>query len=265
MESTLATLLAIKRAYKLPTIMPTKKGSEKETTTSTSPSPSTSQSASYHNKIPSASTSPTPAPFDLLVASSPPATSQPAAAVSSPSLSASTSASSVLPPAKSEPDSCCCDVCGKPHAVLLCATCVTSRYCSRECQGKDWPQHKIVCKESKKKKQQELEATAKKKERKLAEDKAAAITAVTNPPCACCGGVSFQECSGCGFVHYCDRACQMKHWPVHKILCRESPIYKANQELAAEKKKLVEEELALGVDNEQTLRTVMCIAHLLRC
>ncbi len=115
------------------------------------------------------------------------------------------STSSALPPSKSELDSCC-DVCGKPHAVLLCATCVTSRYCSKECQGKDWPQHKIPCKETKKKKEQELLAAMEEK-KKLAEEeeRAAAITAVRNPPCGMCGGVSFETCSGCGFIHYCDR------------------------------------------------------------
>jgi tetratricopeptide (TPR) repeat protein len=76
--------------------------------------------------------------------------------------------------------------------------------------------------------------------------------------------VAFDTSSGCGFVHYCDRDCQVKHWSVHKIPCRTLPIYKANQEVAAEKKTLVEQEQALGVDHEKTLRTVYYIANLLK-
>jgi hypothetical protein len=91
--------------------------------------------------------------------------------------------------------------------------------------------------------------------KQLAEEeyRAAAITAVRNPPCGMCGGVSFEACSGCGFVHYCDRACQMKHWPDPKTFCRTSPIYKTNQKLETEKKTLEEQERTLGVDHKETL------------
>ena len=57
-------------------------------------------------------------------------------------------------------------------------------------------------------------------------------------------------------THYCSKDCQKKHWSVHKIPCKESPIYKANQGLTAMKKELVEQEEALGVDHEETLITV---------
>ena len=112
----------------------------------------------------------------------------------------------------------------------------------------DWPKHKKPCKE--------LAAATKKK---YAEEEArskAAREAVTNPPCAFCGTASFETCTNCMATHYCSRACQLKHWPVHKIPCKESPIYKANQELAALKKMLAEQEQALGVDHERTLCTV---------
>lgn len=35
--------------------------------------------------------------------------------------------------------------CGKP-AHKLCGGCEVVRYCSRECQVLDWPQHKKICK-----------------------------------------------------------------------------------------------------------------------
>ena len=31
-----------------------------------------------------------------------------------------------------------------------------------------------------------------------------------------------QGCSRCGTARYCDRECQLKHWPVHKNSCRDS-------------------------------------------
>ena len=31
-----------------------------------------------------------------------------------------------------------------------------------------------------------------------------------------------QGCSRCGTARYCDRECQLKHWPVHKNSCQDS-------------------------------------------
>ena len=108
---------------------------------------------------------------------------------------------------------------------------------------------------------------ATKKKKKLAEEEEArskaAREAVTNPPCAFCGKASFETCTNCMATHYCSKACQVKHWPKHKIPCKESPIYKKNQELAALKRKLAEQEEALGVDSNETLSTVGSIGILL--
>ena len=76
------------------------------------------------------------------------------------------------------------------------------------------------------------------------------------PDCEVCGARAMSTCSGCGSTHYCTRDCQLKDWLLHKILCKESSIYKANQEVAALKKKLAEQEEGLGVDHEETLSTV---------
>ena len=84
------------------------------------------------------------------------------------------------------------------------------------------------------------------------------------PDCEVCGERASFTCTGCGFTHYCSKACQLKHWPVHKIPCKESPIYKANQELAAMKKTLAEQEEELGLDDEETLRTVNDIGAFLQ-
>ncbi|CEM05152.1 unnamed protein product [Vitrella brassicaformis CCMP3155] len=43
------------------------------------------------------------------------------------------------------PDTAPCVVCGQP-ADDVCSTCKTTFYCSPECQMKDWPNHKKICK-----------------------------------------------------------------------------------------------------------------------
>ena len=221
----------------------------------------------------------TPSASDLLAASSPSTPPySPAAAAALAAIPPSSTADDVaVAPArvlaasdKAEPD---CEFCGK-RATKACTNCLNTHYCCKECQVQDWPKHKKPCKEV---------ATLKKEERVrqeallmrvFAEDgeeeeeeeearKAKYTTDVWNPPCAACGKASVETCKNCMATHYCSKACQREHWPVHKLPCKNSPIYKKNQELAALKKKLVENEQALGVDHEETLRTVNDIGFLL--
>lgn len=43
-----------------------------------------------------------------------------------------------------------CAYCGKiDEKVKICGGCRSSLYCSRECQTKDWPRHKEICKKIK--------------------------------------------------------------------------------------------------------------------
>ena len=122
--------------------------------------------------------------------------------------------------------------------------------CSRACQAEHKAVHKTACKEAaalkKKKKKLAEEEDARIKEAALRKELAAAKKkeeearskaareAVTNSPCPFCGMASFETFTA---THYCSKACQVKHWPVHKIPCKESPTYKTKQELAALKKK----------------------------
>jgi TPR repeat protein len=44
--------------------------------------------------------------------------------------------------------------------------------------------------------------------------------------CAACGdsnggGGSLKACAGCNLVEYCNRTCQVAHWPAHKKACKE--------------------------------------------
>jgi hypothetical protein len=46
----------------------------------------------------------------------------------------------------------------------------------------------------------------------------------TNSCCAECGeegGASLKICGACGLVRYCNAECQKKHWPKHKIECKQ--------------------------------------------
>ena len=38
-------------------------------------------------------------------------------------------------------------------------------------------------------------------------------------------------CSRCGTARYCDKACQLKHWPVHKNNCQDSDTEDSNEKL----------------------------------
>ena len=42
--------------------------------------------------------------------------------------------------------------------------------------------------------------------------------------CLCClkEVEGLQGCSRCGTARYCGKACQLKHWPVHKNNCQDS-------------------------------------------
>ncbi len=58
--------------------------------------------------------------------------------MASAAVSASSAASSASP--------LVCSVCNKAEGkIQRCARCHITRYCSRECQTKDWPKHRKTC------------------------------------------------------------------------------------------------------------------------
>jgi hypothetical protein len=123
--------------------------------------------------------------------------------------SSSSSVSTLLPPPFADVEYKC-NVCIN-RATHTCSNCLKTHYCSRECQVEDWPKHKKPC--------NEMAVSTKKK---VAEEARINVArkAVTNPSCAFCGMESFETCANCMATHYCDRACQVKHWPEHKKQCK---------------------------------------------
>ena len=94
--------------------------------------------------------------------------------------------------------------------TLHCKGCLIKYYCGKECQTRDWSQHKGGCKEiaamNKKKAEDELA-------KKLAHD-------VQTLCAAGCGEEALERCSLCAGAKYCGRKCQKKHWPEHKVVCK---------------------------------------------
>jgi hypothetical protein len=39
-----------------------------------------------------------------------------------------------------------CYICGSNNSLKTCCNCKNAKYCSRECQVKDWKEHKKICK-----------------------------------------------------------------------------------------------------------------------
>ena len=94
--------------------------------------------------------------------------------------------------------------------TLHCKGCLIKFYCGKECQTRDWSQHKGGCKE--------IAAMNKKK----AEDELAVKLAhnIQTLCAAGCGEEALERCSLCAGAKYCGRKCQKKHWPEHKELCK---------------------------------------------
>eukprot|EP00961_Rhodomonas_salina_P233637 3157591-Rhodomonas_salina.6 len=101
----------------------------------------------------------------------------------------------------------CCSGCqsvGQP--VLRCSGCLGSRvrYCSKECQERDWPDHKPVC-------QGKTSIACCNKHSEQAGGR-----------CNKCGEAASQKCSQCRTVLYCSKLCQTQDWKSHKRDCSTS-------------------------------------------
>jgi hypothetical protein len=125
-----------------------------------------------------------------------------------------------------------CYVCGKREAadgskLLTCAGCKLMKYCSRECQKRDYARHKESC--SGQRAAGGLNALATKHRQDIEGLRSgASAAAATELPLLNCAlpdcGKALQppilQCSKCHAVVYCSRACQVKAWKAgHKLEC----------------------------------------------
>ena len=96
-----------------------------------------------------------------------------------------------------------------------CTMCLSAQYCNRECQQKHWKEHKLHC--------SKLEDGSTRKpsdfEFKQDDDK------IHDQTCSFCSRVAkdLKKCTRCLRVQYCDKTCQQKHWPDHKLMCQLNP------------------------------------------
>lgn len=108
-----------------------------------------------------------------------------------------------------------CNQCKSEHAKKICV-CKKVYYCGKECQAKDWKEHKQNCVVI------PIEA------------KTTTTTTISNRQempssqpkvmqCAACGQKKEQMkcCTGCRKVYYCGVDCQKKDWHKHKSECKK--------------------------------------------
>lgn len=115
-----------------------------------------------------------------------------------------------------------CDYCKKYcPTTKKCASCKTVEYCSKDCQAKHWRLHSKDCKKATLDK--DLKSVGSAKENTPVSD-----SAISSKPleqmkrvCSFCKRCSdtLKKCKRCGVAQYCNRECQVGHWPKHKLEC----------------------------------------------
>lgn len=108
--------------------------------------------------------------------------------------------------------------CYKP-GTENCSRCRARKYCSRECQQKDWPAHKLTCFIK--------PAAVKRKPVRDTPSKPAQAQEMPKDLLRCqlygCVKPANKTCSRCKAHKYCSRQCQLKDWPAHKLMCGIDP------------------------------------------
>ena len=97
-----------------------------------------------------------------------------------------------------------CAQCFQESAKLkACSKCHTVYYCNKECQKKHWKEHKKTC--------CALHDCS---------EQTKHLDEVSM--CSYCSKTSnyLKKCTLCYAVQYCDKDCQRKHWPQHKMQCK---------------------------------------------
>jgi ankyrin repeat protein len=118
---------------------------------------------------------------------------------------------------------------------LRCGRCKAVYYCSQACQRSDWKgDHKQTCKAPS---AVVASAPAAAKDDKCRQNEQTCDVPVVAAPAAakkeyCCvqcdtttsDRKKMQACSVCKTAYYCNRACQVAHWELHKPVCKAKPV-----------------------------------------
>jgi hypothetical protein len=109
-----------------------------------------------------------------------------------------------------------CSYCNTVSSQLKrCTVCLSAQYCNRECQQKHWKEHKLRC-------CSKLEdgSTRKPTDFELIKHDNDVIN-----KCSYCSRAvkDLKKCTRCLRVQYCNKTCQEKHWPDHKVVCQSKP------------------------------------------
>lgn len=133
--------------------------------------------------------------------------------------------------------------CGNPgcgnSGTNQCSQCGVKAYCSVDCQQKDWPAHKAICKKMAAERTQSLgpQVMPQGGAMQMPQGGAqfpqmfggsitmpvASPTGINIGPCgnAGCSKSGTNQCSQCGAKAYCSVECQQKDWPNHKAGCKK--------------------------------------------
>lgn len=97
-----------------------------------------------------------------------------------------------------------CTVCYKEN-TKVCAKCHQSYYCSKECQVKNWSDHKMVCNNSSSPVGTSL------------------VCSSVEEKCSVCLKKTKNKCSKCNQTYYCSKECSQKELLIHKLVCDALP------------------------------------------
>jgi hypothetical protein len=111
-----------------------------------------------------------------------------------------------------------CQVCIR-DTFAKCDKCQSVFYCSLECREEDWTNHKATCDSLHLPPQVELTNAPDNITRLPSEEK-----------CSVCANETKKSCAKCHSAYFCSKECQMKAWPVHKLICDPLPYPKREVE-----------------------------------
>ena len=117
-----------------------------------------------------------------------------------------------------------CSQCGTQSEDLKkCTGCGEVQYCNRQCQEKNWLDHKPNCYKPRDSTPDRGVISGSKNSSPTLKT-SSVVGAAPNDTCTQCGAQSadLRKCTKCGKVQYCDKECQKKNWKEHKPMCQSA-------------------------------------------